>query len=403
MLSIETILAILAGFFMAWGVGANDVANAMGTAVGSKALTIGQAIIIAAIFESLGAISASHEVTFTIQKIIVVTPWMHNSHLLIDGMLASLLASGSWLLIASRFGWPVSTTHGIIGAVVGFGAVCLGLQSIHWQTVMHIGLSWVLTPFISCLLAYFIFISLEKIIFDHPDTVRQSRRYLPIYTFCTMFIISFLILFFCLKPFAWGVLYKLCLVLAISLLATLLSVYWLRKHHVDTDRDVASRQIEKNFSILTILTACTMAFAHGSNDVANAIGPLAAIIQHIGHATDVPCWIPILGSAGIVVGLATYGHKVIATIGKKITYLTPSRSFAAQLATATTIILSSGLGLPVSTTQILVGAIMGVGMARGIAALNLDMIRLIFMSWVITLPAGALLSVGFFYLLKLTL
>ncbi len=387
---------------MAWGVGANDVANAMGTSVGSKALTIKQAIIIATIFETVGALFASHEVTFTIKRLIIYNPLLHNNHDLIYGMLASLLASGSWLIIASHYSWPVSTTHSIVGAVVGFGAICLGLNHLNWQLVMNIGLSWLLTPFLSCLIAYFIFISLQKIIFDHPEPLKQAHRHLPIYAFFTIFTISLIFSFSCCTK--QPIFHKLVIAGILSSLASLVSLVLLKKSacHVNQEQSISS-QIEKSFSILTTLTACTMAFAHGSNDVANATGPLAAIVQTVTGSHHMPLWIPILGASGIVLGLAMYGHKVIATIGKKITYLTPTRSFAAQLATAITIILSSSIGLPVSTTQILVGAIMGVGMARGIVALNLHMIRLIFISWIITLPAGALLAIGFFYLLKFTL
>lgn len=405
------ILGTVFAFFMAWGVGANDVANAMGTSVGSKALTIAQAIVIAAIFEALGALLAGGEVTNTIRgKIIDVALFVHDPRVLVDGMLASLLAAGTWLIVASAFGWPVSTTHSIIGAVIGFGSVELGLHAIYWHQVISIALSWVVTPFIAGVLAYLLFRSVQWLIFESETPIHNAKRYVPWYIFITSLVLTLVTLFKGLKHWHIGffVFENILLALGVSFLVMGIGYVMLRKFHAkeQAHEKIDFKKLEKIFAVLMLFTACAMAFAHGSNDVANAIGPLAAILGIVKNGgavmakAPIPSWIMLLGAGGIVLGLAMYGYKVIATVGNNITQLTPSRGFAAQLATASTVVIASGIGLPISTTQTLVGAVLGVGFARGIGALNLAVIRNIFMSWIITLPAGALLAIFYFHLLK---
>lgn len=404
------ILAAAFGFFMAWGIGANDVANAMGTSVGSKALTFKQAMIVAAVFEASGSLLAGGQVTDTIRKHIIDVSVFHGSpEVLIYGMLAALLAAGMWLLIASYFGWPVSTTHSIVGAIIGFALVVLGPQYIYWGEVFNITMSWVITPLISGVTAYLIFKSIQRLIFSAENPVQNARNYLPIYIFGAAMVVS-------LITFTTGLKHlhvKLTLLgdigasFTVSFLIMLVGFYLLRRLPIRPSQDLSTNyaQVEKIFGILMIFTACSMAFAHGSNDVANAIGPLAAIVSivesagKIGSTSTIPFWVMLIGAGGIVLGLATYGYRVIRTIGTQITELTPSRGFSAELATATTVVVASGLGLPISTTQTLVGAVLGVGFARGIAALNLGVIRNIFLSWIITLPAGAGLAIIFYYLL----
>lgn len=409
--TLYLILACVFGFFMAWGIGANDVANAVGTAVGARAITIMQAVIIAGIFEFLGAILAGGQVTQTIRSGIIETnQFVNNPQLLIYGMLAALLAAGIWLLIASRFGWPVSTTHSIVGAIIGFALIELGPSSIDWQVVISILLSWVVTPIISGILSFFIFMSIQKLIFNNRTPQQAAKRYLPFYVFGVAFVVSGVTITQGLKHILAHFSFANALIASagISLLIMVIAYLLLKRINIAT-QDPLDRfaGTEKIFGVLMIFTACAMAFAHGSNDIANAIGPVAAIVSIVQSHGDVnassplPMWILVFGAVGVVAGLAMYGHKVIATIGNNITELTPSRGFAASLATASTVILASGTGLPISTTQTLVGAVLGVGIARGIAALNLRVISGIFMSWAITLPAGALLSVVFFILLKM--
>ncbi|MFG6138496.1 inorganic phosphate transporter [Halomonas sp. B23F22_10] len=408
---IFIILACAFGFFMAWGVGANDVANAMGTSVGSKAITIKQAIIIAVIFEFLGAWLAGGEVTQTIRKGIIDPALLENDpQLLVYGMLASLLAAATWLLIASMRGWPVSTTHSIVGAIVGFAMAGLGMEAVGWAKVGQIAASWVVSPLMSGSIAFMLFKSVQHLIFENRDPFAAAKRFVPMYVFLVGFIVAMVTLTKGLKHvglelgFGESLFYAVLLGIVVMLLGGLLE----RRVGAEKRKGDAFGfdGVERVFGVLMLFTACAMAFAHGSNDVANAVGPLAAVIGVIysdgviGGDSLIPWWVLVLGGGGIVVGLVTYGHKVIATVGTGITELTPSRGFAATLAAATTVVLASGTGLPISTTHTLVGAVLGVGLARGMAALNLRVIGTIVMSWLITLPAGAILAIMFFFMFK---
>ncbi len=408
---IFIILACIFGFFMAWGIGANDVANAMGTSVGSGAVTIKHAIIIAAIFEFSGALLAGGEVTQTIRKgMIDTTSLAATPELLVFGMLAALLAAAVWLLVASYYGWPVSTTHSIVGAIVGFAAVGIGMEAVMWGKVGTIAMSWIISPLTAGVIAYVLFMSVQKLIIDTSDPFASAKRYVPFYIFLVGFIISLVTMFKGLKHVGLDLTtfqaYLFSVLIGIGM--ALISKYFINriKHEPAEDKDFHYTNVEKVFAVLMIVTACAMAFAHGSNDVANAVGPIAAVVGivesggEIAAKSALPIWILLLGGIGIVVGLVTYGHRVIATIGTNITELTPSRGFAATLAAATTVVVASGTGMPISTTHTLVGGVLGVGLARGIGALNMRIIRTIFMSWVITLPAGAGLAIIFFFTLK---
>ena len=406
-------LAALFGVFMAWGIGANDVANAMATSVGSKALTIKQAILVAAVFEFLGAVLAGGEVTSTIRKGIVDASLLGETpELLIYGMLASLLAAGTWLLIASRNGWPVSTTHSIVGAIVGFAAVGVGIDAVHWDKVGEIVISWVISPLIAGFIAYLIYMSVQKLILRQEDPLARAKRYVPVYIFLAAFMVTLVTILKGLKHVGVeiGLANAFFLAILIGVVISLIGAFAIRR--IEPDKKLDKKQhfytVERVFGVLMIVTACSMAFAHGSNDVANAIGPLAAVISvaHtgvIGAKSTIPIWVLAIGGAGIVIGLATYGRRVIATVGHRITQLTPSRGFAAELAAATTIVIASGTGIPISTTHTLVGAVLGVGLARGIEAIDLKVVGRIFVSWVVTIPAGAFLAIIFFYVFKATL
>ncbi|WOJ92517.1 anion permease [Congregibacter variabilis] len=408
-------LACIAGFFMAWGIGANDVANAMGTSVGSGALTIRQAILIAIVFEFLGAYLAGGEVTETIRKGIIDPGLLEGSpELLVYGMMSALFAAGTWLLIASVRGWPVSTTHSIVGAIVGFAAVGISMDSVNWGQVGTIAMSWVISPVLAGSISFALFMSVKVLILDHDDPFKRAKRLIPVYMWIVGFMISMVTLLKGLKHLGLELDYGLGskfanampLSFAVGLIVAIVGALLLRNIQFEDNEDNRFASVEQVFGVLMMFTACSMAFAHGSNDVANAIGPLAAItsvVQSGGavNATAVmPGWILLIGALGIVAGLTTYGWKVIATVGNKITELTPSRGFAATLAAATTVVFASGTGLPISTTHTLVGAVLGVGLARGIAAIDLRVIGSIFLSWLITLPAGAVLSIIFFFTLR---
>jgi len=403
-------LAALFGIFMAWGIGANDVANAMATSVGSKALTIKQAILVAAVFEFLGAVLAGGEVTSTIRKGIVDADLLGDQpELLIYGMLASLLAAGTWLLVASRNGWPVSTTHSIIGAIVGFAAVGIGIDAVQWGQVGTIVISWVVSPATAGIIAFLIYMSVQRLILTQEDPLEKAKRYVPVYIFLAAFTITLVTILKGLKHVGLEISLTNSYLLAVVIAVAIAIFGTLIINRIEPDPKAEKKQhfytVERVFAVLMVVTACGMAFAHGSNDVANAIGPLAAVISVaqsgiVGAESALPIWVLIIGGGGIVVGLATFGVHVIATVGKKITQLTPSRGFAAELAAATTIVIASGTGIPISTTHTLVGAVLGVGLARGIEAIDLRVVGRIFVSWVITIPAGGVLAIIFFFIFK---
>ena len=482
-------LILVCGFYVAWNIGANDVANAMGTSVGSGALTLTWAVVLAAIFEFAGAYIVGSNVSKTVRKGIfdpmeIANQYSpeHAPYILACGMIAALLAAGTWLLIATWMSWPVSTTHSIVGAVVGFGVVSLGYNGILWNQVGLISAGWVISPLISATVAYVVFGILLRTVFYKRNPVAAARKVAPRLVFILMFVMTGLTCFKGLKPmwkemkrdpkdpmFMLGV---AAVAAGLGLIGYIITKFALRNKmaanqdsetgatsnpvlDADVSRSLAKtvkhlqrvknnssgemqekaknllseaeslqdaaleqistntdsedmRQVEKIFSVLQIFTACLVAFAHGSNDVANAIGPLSAAYQAVNErvissTSSTPGWALLLGGCGIVIGLATWGWKVIKTVGEKITELTPSRGFCAEFAAAITILLASVLpiGLPISTTHTLVGAVLGVGLARGINALNLKTMRDIVAGWAITIPAGALLCMLFYFILKL--
>ena len=409
-------LAAAFGLFMAWGIGANDVANAMATSVGSKALTIKQAILVAAVFEFAGAVLAGGEVTSTIRKGIIdassLSAMENGVELLIYGMLAALLAAACWLLIASNRGWPVSTTHSIVGAIVGFAAVGIGMEAVQWGKVGTIVMSWVISPATAGFIAFIIYVSVHKLILTQEDPLEKAKRWVPVYMFLAAFTITLVTILKGLKHVGLSLSIADSYMLATAIAVGIAILGALVIHRIEPNPKAEKKDhfltVERVFGVLMILTACGMAFAHGSNDVANAIGPLAAVISaatsgEIGAKSALPIWVLLIGGGGIVIGLATYGRHVIATVGKKITQLTPSRGFAAELAAATTIVVASGTGIPISTTHTLVGAVLGVGLARGIEAIDLRVVTRILISWVVTIPAGAILAILFFTLFKVIL
>ena len=399
------------GFFMAWGIGANDVANAMGTSVGARALTLGQAILVACIFEFAGAYLAGGEVTSTIRKGIIDPTLLADSpDLLVFGMMSSLLAAATWLLVASFKGWPVSTTHSIVGAIVGFAAVGISVDSVSWSKVSTIVSSWIVSPLMAGIISFLIFRSVQNLILNTEHPFDNAKKYVPGYMFLVGFVISMVTLNKGLKHIGLDLNFEESLLysIAIGIFIALIGNLFLRriKNTYQKRGDVVFDGVEKVFAVLMVFTACAMAFAHGSNDVANAVGPLAAIASVVQSGGDIasksvmPWWILLLGGVGIVAGLAMLGYRVIETVGRNITELTPSRGFAAELAAATTVVLASGTGLPISTTHTLVGAVLGVGLARGLSAIDLGVVGRIVISWVVTLPVGAGLSILFFFTLK---
>jgi PiT family inorganic phosphate transporter len=407
--SVFVTLALIFGLYMTWGVGANDVANALGTSVGSGAISVKKAILIAAVFEFAGAVLAGGHVTGTIRKGIIDPSFVPSPDILIYGMLASLLAAGLWLMVASYFGWPVSTTHTIVGSLIGFGVVGLGPEAIAWGKVGEIVASWLISPLIGATLAFLLTMSIRKMILDTDKPFENAKKYGPVYVFLMGVLIALVTMFKGLTHLNLDLSGAESFLLALVLGAIIALFGWvlIRRIEIDheADRDFHYASVERVFAPLCVFTACSMAFAHGSNDVANGIGPLAAVISivetgEVSQNSALPLWILLLGGGGIVIGLATLGYRVMKTIGHKITELTPTRGFCAELAAAGTVVLASRMGLPVSTTHIIVGAVMGVGLARGIAAIDLRVVTGIVTSWIVTLPIGAALASFFFFFFK---
>jgi PiT family inorganic phosphate transporter len=404
-------LAVIFGLYMTWGIGANDLANAMGTSVGAGAVTVRQAIFIAMIFEFLGAVLAGGHVTTTIRKGIIDPSGITQSpEILIYGMLASLLAAAIWLMIASAKGWPVSTTHSIVGALIGFAIVGISPDAVKWNQVGGVVMSWIISPLVGGTISFILVMSTRKLIFDTDNPLKNAKKYAPAYIFLVGFIISLVTLFKGLEHLHLELttLQSFGVAVIFGLITAAIGWNLIRKVQDDpkANRNFSYASVEKVFTPMMLFTACSMAFAHGSNDVANGIGPLAAVYSIVSSGGEVaqnsalPLWILLLGGAGIVLGLVTLGYRVMLTIGRRITELTPSRGFCAELAAATTVVIASRTGLPVSTTHILVGSVLGVGLARGIGALDLRVVLNIVISWLVTLPAGALMAMVIFFTLK---
>ncbi|WP_201456552.1 inorganic phosphate transporter [Chlamydia sp. 17-3921] len=418
---ILIIFVFLCGCYTAWNIGANDVANAVGPSVGSGVLTLRQAVIVAAIFEFLGAILLGDRVAGTIESSLVsvcnLTPEDY-----IYGMTAALLATGVWLQLASFFGWPVSTTHSIVGAVVGFGLI-LGKGSIvHWGSIGTILIGWLLSPLIGGGVAYLVFSFIRRHVFYKNDPVRAMIRVAPflaalvIMTLGVIIVLGGVISRFVSKPWSLGI------VFCLGIVAYLITFYYVHTPHCSYIADIPKEGslthrlkacggdygkkylvVERIFAYLQIIIACFMAFAHGSNDVANAVAPVTGVLRHAYPKLYTSYTLTILmafGGIGLVLGLAVWGWRVIETVGCKITELTPSRGFSVGIGAALTIAASSAMGLPISTTHVVVGAVLGIGLARGIRAINLNIIKDIVMSWFITLPIGAILSILFFFALR---
>lgn len=414
--------ALAFGFYMAWSIGANDAANAMGTSVGSGAISFKEAVIIAAVFEFSGAVLAGATVTDTMRRGIV-DPLLFNDAALIGstegdiifmlGMLAALTAAAIWLHVAATFGWPVSTTHSIVGAITGFGLITVGVSHIEWMTLLQIASSWIISPLTGGILGFLLFSLIRKVIFDADDPLASVKRWAPA-LISPVFFVLVLVIFYKglpgvdLEGYGIGTLEIFAISAAVAVIGAATASIFIRRIEPPEEEEKEQayvKKVEGVFRYLQIVTACFVAFAHGSNDVANSIGPLAAIVGtmqagEVAQEVGVPIWVLLLGAIGIVVGLATYGYKVIMTIGTKITDLTPSRGFAAEFGGASTILGASQLGMPISTTHTIVGAVMGVGFARGMNSLNLGMIWKIIKSWIYTIPIAAVLTIAIFYFFK---
>lgn len=406
---IFIVLALAVGLWMTWGVGANDLANIMSTAMASKAVTLRQALLIAIIFEIAGAFLGGTGVTDTIRNGIINAQMVSSPTLLSYAMLSVLFAGAIWITFASYLGMPVSITNAIVGALVGLGAIMLGIHAIHWQTVMYIAISWLVSPAIAGVVSFLLFISIKRFILGTENPFRSAKRIIPVYLFMVGIVLSLMTVLKVMDHyhFETNILLRGIIVISAAIIIFLLGLFAIKRVQltVKLNRHTQYLYIENMFSVLMAFTACAMVFAHGSNDVAIAVGPVAGVVSLdlVGHPIQDDILLKgllLFGCVGVILGLFMYGRKVIATVGTAITTLTPSRAFAATLAAASTVLVSTSIGIPVSATQTLVGAVFGVGLARGIDALNLNVIRNIFMSWIITIPAAAGISILIFFCLK---
>jgi inorganic phosphate transporter, PiT family len=413
-------VALLA-FYVAWNLGANDVANAMGTSVGSKAVTLKQALIIAGVLEFTGAVLFGHEVTETLAtKIANPALFAATPQIFVIGMVTVLISCGVWLQIATSRGLPVSSSHAVVGAIAGFSWVALGVGAIDWPSIGLISIGWVLTPLISGAIAALFYSLIKHWILDQPNQVVQLQEWIPWLSTALLGVFGVIVLPSLTEPLTNFVIeqvgftipgYDIPLLTGAVAAVGLTIMSW--QQLADLGKTEESTQcpipnpIERLFARFQLLSACFVAFAHGSNDVGNAIAPLAAIvyINRTGSVPidgiTIPVWILILGGAGIVGGLAVWGKKVIATIGENIIALQPSSGFCAELATATTILIASRLGLPVSTSHALVGGVVGIGLVQNIKSIKFQTLKGIAAAWLITIPVSALLSAAIFSIARI--
>lgn len=404
---IILIIAVVVGLYSAINIGANDVANSMATSVASKALTIKKAVVVAGVFDMLGATLVGAHVANTIRKGLVdPLEFSDTPELFVYGMLAAVLGSALWVNIATYFKLPVSTTHSIIGGVLGFGLVSVGASGIHWNVVLLVVLSWIISPVFGGIIAFSIFSIIKKFVLSSETPIERTKRLGPYLTGTVAFILSLSIIYKGLKNLHLDLDFLEAFVISFFFgLLGYLAGYFILKRYKKKDGDPYA-QVEQMANPLQVISACFQAFSHGANDVANAIGPVAAIVAvlHIGKvemSVGIPFWILLMGGGGLAFGVYVWGYRVMYTVGHKITTITPTRGFSAEFGTATTVLICSRLGMPVSTTHVAIGNIIGVGLARGISAINLNVIKSIFSAWVISLPAAGLFSIGIYFLLKL--
>ena len=422
-------LISLLAFYVAWNLGANDVANSMGTSVGSKAITLKQAIAIAGMLEFTGAVLLGHEVTATLAtEVVEPSLFKDNPQIFVIGMVSVLIACGLWLQIATSQGLPVASSHAVVGAIAGFSWLAQGSQAIDWATIGRICLAWIVAPIMSGAIAAIFYSVVRSWILTQPNSLSQLREWIPWLSSILLGIFGIIVLpnLFNRPLFAFISLPHHDLSLAVGVIAAV-GLTWFswqqlgrQQHGHPTVRRTMSHPcphkitqpenelqiVEKVMGKFQVLSGCFVAFAHGSNDVGNAIAPLAAIVYVLTNnivpltEIDVPIWILVLGGLGIVAGLAVQGKKVIATIGEDIITLVPSTGFCAEIATATTILLASRLSLPVSTSHALVGGVVGIGMVRGGRQVHWQTVKSVILAWVVTLPAAAVIGAISFTVIK---
>jgi len=397
------VLGFVAGLYMAWNIGANDAANGMAPAVGSRAISLRQALVIAGILDFVGATFIGSHVCDTIRKGIVDPSFMQDPHTVSLGLLAALVSASLWVFLSTWRQLPVSTTHSIVGAMIGFGLISGGLSAIQWGKVLSIALSWIVSPLLAILLSMSMFRFIRSLIFSREDMFQAALLWSPFFAGITFFIVFASLFMKTPLGFKLGISSGLALLCALgaAFAGGMAARAWVRK-------TISSRGefgVEELFRRLQIFTSCYVALAHGANDVANAMGPLAGIYliyvsKTVNPMVPVPFFLLALGGAGIALGVSMWGYRVIETMGERITTLTNTRGFSVDFGTATCVLLASKLGLPVSTTHAAVGSVIGVGLARGVAAVDFRVVLRICLYWVVTLPVSAVSAMLVFKLLK---
>ena len=400
------IIGYIAGFYMAWNIGANDVANSMAPVVGAKAVTIRQAIFIAVIMNVIGAVFIGSHVTNTIRKGIVSTDVLTDPHLVLIGALSAMLAASLWVNFATWKSLPVSTTHSIVGAMIGFGIIAGGFSVINWVKLAAVVLSWIISPIFSLVISYLLFKIISRLILSKKNAYIWSLKLSPFFIGSTIFIVVLSFLF--KTPLGKNLSIKVPDALMIAFIIAFFFGFAGMKVLKRFVKESNSQGAEEIFRFIQIGTACYVSLAQGANDVANAIGPLAVIYflvktGSVGATVPVPVFLLIFGGIGIACGISMAGHRVMDTMGKKITALSNTRGFAVNFATATTVLVASKMGLPVSTTHAAVGGVMGIGLARGVEAINLSIVYKIMLYWILTVPAAAVTSMIIFKILQFNL
>jgi PiT family inorganic phosphate transporter len=401
---ILVVVAIIIAFYMAWNIGANDVANSMACAVGSKAIPIFWAVVLAGICNFCGAVLVGSHVTDTVRRGIIDTQaFTQDPKTLAYGMVCAMLSAAICLNLASYLGMPVSTTHSIVGAIVGFGILSAGFGHVHWGKLGQIVASWFISPVAGGIMAFIIFKLISRYVLSVEKPAIAAHKGVPICVFFTFAVLILAVIYKGLKNLHLDLGGPEALAISIlgGSIASLTSGFFVRKscnHKVELTYEEQLAHVEKHFAALVVITSCTVAFAQGANDVANAIGPLAAVAEIVRHNSvpgkvPVNIWFLVLGGTGIAAGLSMFGYRVMRVVGTKVTEITPSRGVAASLSGMTTVLACSKMGLPVSTTHTLVGAIIGVGLARGITAIDRKVVGSIFTSWFATVPMAAILTV----------
>ncbi|WP_031481607.1 inorganic phosphate transporter [Maridesulfovibrio frigidus] len=398
-------LSLFAGFMMAFNLGANDVANSMASAVGAKAISIKQAVFIAGTLNFAGAVFLGSQVTATVSKGIINASVIGDPKIVMIGMFSALLAAGLWVLISTLTALPVSSTHSIVGAILGFGLVAGGPDVVNWIKMVGIVMSWIISPFFAATIAYLIFTHIRKTILFQKDFIHQAKKWAPIWMGLTVLLISLSFLY----KTPVGKSLHLPFLGALALGCGIAGLVWfigrLAVNKLVGDPEQGAEAVEETFRKLQIGTSCYVALSQGANDVANAIGPVAAIYliskEHVLRTNaDVPLGLLVMGGVGIAIGIALLGHKVMGTVGTKITVLTNTRGFAVDFGAATTVLVASNMGLPVSSTHAAVGSVVGVGLARGFSAVNFKILGKIVVYWVLTVPIAAFTSIIIFTILK---